>query len=409
MNQLHPVPFLGITGTNGKTSTLLMLKFILESAGVRPAVLDSWKGEQSFSRAAAHARAANAHCLLAEIPAEALYHRQISGSLFQAGGLTNVSLDHLSICHTPERYHKLKQLFFATLPDHAKAVFNADDPEALSFAQEGNQDFVSYALDYPYAMIMGTNVKKSGLGMEFTLSVNSDFISLTNQIVTPGSAQIRLPVTGRHNVTNALLASAFALLFNVDLEVIATSLGNFPGIRRNMEIIASNHYLIVDDSARNPVAISTALSALRQLNEGRILILHGLYGGGGTAMNRCNAVELARWLENNRESMLFVTRSMYHSKSRHQVRLSEEKAFFNALRDHGTDFAYFPDLPDAIESILSHASAGDAVLLLGGPVLNRAREIVLRAIGETSAGPMPAGLALADSFAHVQPIAGNPT
>jgi len=152
-----------------------------------------------------------------------------------------------------------------------------------------------------------------------------------------------------------------------------------------MEIIKVGGFTLVDDAATNPAALAAALKAADTLPAARILLLHGLYGGGGQVLNRCNALELAAWSKKHPGSRLFVTRSLYHCRKKHQVQLHEEKAFFQALQETGTEFAYFPDLPDAASSLLSHAAPGDLLFLLGGPVLNRAQEILLRAAGSGAA------------------------
>ncbi|HHX74238.1 MAG TPA: hypothetical protein GX699_04970 [Firmicutes bacterium] len=403
--QTPPQPLFGFTGTNGKTAAVLLTGFILSRCGLSPAVLDTWKGNISFARFQRQAATDKNDCLLVEVPVDALRLRHISGESFAGAALTNLSLDHLKSCRTQKQYTAIKAAFFARLPAGAKVFVNADDPQSLSLAEEGHVEYLTYAVRYPNAMIVAGNLQRKNMGYTFDLTVKADFSGFGGVTVAPGSAPVRLRLTGLHNVANALLAAAVSLLFVPDVEAVARALSAFPGMRRNMEIIRFNGFTVVDDAATNPAALAAALTAADTLPAARILLLHGMYGGGGQVLNRCNALELAAWKKKHSGSRLFVTRSMYRCRKKHQVHLHEEKAFLTALQDTGTEFAYFPDLPDAVESLLSHAAPGDLLLLLGGPVLNRAQELLLHAAGGSLFHPAAGRQAESDA----QALLPNPT
>ncbi|HZK25213.1 MAG TPA: Mur ligase family protein [Oscillospiraceae bacterium] len=406
------IPLLGVTGTNGKTTTILILGFILEQCGLKPTVLDSWKGTVFLEQAMQQAAAQASDCLLIEVPVDALRRKQLNGRAFQCGALTNLSLDHLTSCHTPDRYLDYKAGFFAQLPERAKAVINADDPSALSLAQEGHVDYITYATHYHNAMIIATNVKQLQTTTNFELKVNEEFVSLNQKIISPASATVQLPLLGLHNVANALLAATLALLFVPDLQAVAQALNRFPGIRRKMEVIPLAQGYLLDDAAHNPAAIQAALATIKDFAADSIYLLHGIYGGGGPKLNEYNARELAHWIQQNPQCQLFITRSMYHCKSKQQVRLHEEKAILRELKEKDIDFAYFPDLADAIDSLLTHLhSSNDLLVFLGGHVLDRASDLLIRAAGERPEGNLliPSELALLPRELDTQTISHNPS
>jgi UDP-N-acetylmuramyl tripeptide synthase len=402
---------IGITGTNGKTGTILLLAFILGQLGYRPAVLDSWRGIRALEKAGRTADDAQSHILLAEVPVEALRQHRLTGDMFDCGILTNLSVDHLTACGTPERYHDLKYSFFQSLPSRGTAVLPADDPIALSLAGEIRHNFISYALSYSRAMITAENIRPNGHRQDFQLCVTSELPLAYGKTLLPCSAGVRLPMAGLHNVANALAAASLALWLTGDLSGIAGAISRFPGIRRNLEIIATDTIRIVDDGACNPAATRSALLATEAIYGPRIHVLHGIYGGGGQTVNRLNARELACFMHKHPESHLFVTRSMYHSKSRDRVRLEEEKAFLDELKKEQVDFYYYPDLPDACESILSHAGQGGLILMVGGATLNRARDMMLQATGEKRASHalIPSGLIAAGHYPCGQAAIINPS
>ncbi|NLM51272.1 MAG: hypothetical protein GX197_00380 [Firmicutes bacterium] len=375
MNTLGQIkPIIGITGTNGKTSSILMAKFILQANGCKPLTADTWKGAANFLRLTKQLQAEAWDCLLVEVPAEALQQKKIAIENFAAGALTNLSLDHLTTCRTPKQYLNTKASFLNGLPQNAKLIINADDPQALALAEEGHVEYITYATSYPNAMLVAKNIRQHGFATQFELTLSAEINTFTQTVISPGSAKVVLPLLGRHNVSNALLAAAIALLCLGDLQAVAKSLSRLPGIRRNLEIITPSPVLAIDDAAHNPAAIQAALTAIESLNHKRTLLLHGIYGRGGHILNQKNARQLSAWLKKYRQNRLFVTSSLYHTKNKYQVRISEEKAFLHELKENGIDFAYYPHLPDAVDSMLKEAKTGDLILFLGGHVLNRARD-----------------------------------
>lgn len=398
-------PTIGVTGTNGKTTSLLMAKHIMEKCGLKPAVLDTWRGDVTYQKFLANTASNIVDCLLLEVPVETLRQNQLSGSSFHVGALTNLASDHLNSCRNLENYYHHKAKFLNELPQGAKAIFNADDPQALTLARDGQHHLITYALNYGSAIIVAENIRFRGLTSTFNLRVTEEWTGLNNRVVEPGSACVHLPAIGAHNISNALLAVTLALYMNIDLQEAANALGSFPGIRRRLEVLTRNHFLVLDDAALNPLAIYAAISAIKTFHKGRLVILHGIYGGGGQAINRENARELYRWLSINPDDLLFITRGMYHTKNKYQVQMGEEKACLGTLKENGVPFAYYPDLPDAIDSFLYHAQEGDVLLLLGGPVLHQAGDILQTTLGEK----IIQRTVIRSALSPLQPVSANPT
>ncbi len=361
-------PVLAVLGTSGKTSSLLLTRFILEQLGKKTAAMDTWKGPLAFARFREQSLAAASDCLLVEVPFTVLSQKQLAGPAFQAAALTN-------LCPVqPEAAWQLAAVssFYGELAEGARAVFNADDRLALGIASEGDLDFITFAIDYPNAMVVAENIESSGFASRFDLAVKGEFTTLSGQVVMPGTSPAFLPAGGRHNISNSLVSACLCLLMGEELSAVAGTMARFPGIRRNLEIIYRGDFLIVDDAANDPTAVSAVLTAVTGIAWRRLIVLHGMAGGAGVLLNSRLASELAAWIRKGHIHNLILTRSMYHCPVRHRVLVAEEKACLGRLREEGVDFSYFPDLSDALESALWQAEPGDLVLLLGGPVLNRA-------------------------------------
>ncbi|MBS4023272.1 MAG: hypothetical protein KGZ79_12770 [Dethiobacter sp.] len=402
-------PIFAVTGSNGKTTAVLLTKFVLEYQGIKTAVLDNWKGCTAFEKQKERASWDGTSCLLVEAPVEMLRQRRLPTSMFKAAALLNLAAEHPCGTRGKNKSYRLISSFFNELPEGARAILNVDDPQALSLVQDGPYNLITFATDYSNAMVVATNVQYSGLTATFDLQVNGELISLSGQVIMPATCTVYLPMAGRHNISNALLAAIISLLMGVNLQDIGKALSLFPGIRRQLEVVYNGYALIIDDSAQNPAAIRAVLDTVEKLDRRRVIIVHGLSGGSGGEINSQNAMEMAGWLAARPRDSLLVTRSMYHVKNRHRVQLDEEKAFFNTLREKETDFAYFPDLPDVLESALSHAQEDDVVLLLGGPVLNRAQELLIQILGDNFPALVPGAPVPLVKAGFTQGISVNPS
>ncbi len=409
MTAITEKPVIAVTGSNGKSTTMLMTSFILECHGLKTAVLDNKKGGTAFTKLFERAKLDGSACLLLEAPVNALRQQSLPVQDFNSVALLNLANGQLSGAGGKNNPSIISS-FLDKLPANARIVLNADNPDVISLVQE-NRNLITYALDYENAMVIAANVQYQGLFSSFDLTVKNEFTCLNGQVIMPGSCPVRLPAAGGHNISNALAAAVLSLLMGVDLAGIAHALARFPGVRRNLEVIDDSRALIIDDAAQNAAAIRAALAAAGSLGKRRLLILHGLCGGSGEEQNRSNALELAERLRMNREDLLFVTQSMYHSRSRHRVRIREEKAFFIALKEKNTVFAYYPDLPDALESALYSTEEDDILLLLGGPVLNKAAGILQQILGRQRdfTSILPGEILPMEQNTHSQGVTANPT
>lgn len=410
MKDIKKAPLIfAVIGSTGKTTSVILTRFILERSGLKPAALDNWRGSHFFYLL--RDAAAEADCVLAEVPLNILRQNHINHELFQLIAISNLLPERTGNEVSESWQYKAASRYFENLAEGTTAVFNADDPVSLSLAREGLTDFITYAISYPNAMIIASDLKTTGLSSSFNLTVSDEFTNLHGQIVMPGLYPVDLSLGGRHNVSNSLLSACICLQLGLSLAAIAGALSSFPGIRRNLELIFEGGFKVIDDAAQNPRAIAAALSAVITLPAEKLIILHGITGGGGVALNRANARELAAWLHKGKDTYLILTKSMYHCPKRYSVQISEEKAFLSTLKEEGIDFSYYPDLPDALESALWQAQSGDLVVLLGGPGLNRAAEMILRVLGERSSKTVlvPSAMITVPDLASNQPVAANPT
>ncbi|HEV7862784.1 MAG TPA: UDP-N-acetylmuramyl-tripeptide synthetase, partial [Acidimicrobiia bacterium] len=220
---------LGVTGTNGKTTTTWLLEAIARAAGLRAGVIGTigaridgvpLPGERTTPEAtelqALLARMVGAGVSLAavEVSSHALVMHRVDGTRFAAACFTNLSHDHLDFHAGLDDYFEAKALLFDPARTEAAAA-NLDDPHGAEIARRADAAGLSvlgFGLEAPAAVVRAEGLDAGPDGNSFRL-------------VTPyGSAAVRSPLVGRFNASNALAAAATALAAGLDVEAVAAGL-----------------------------------------------------------------------------------------------------------------------------------------------------------------------------------------
>ncbi|MDX6682890.1 MAG: UDP-N-acetylmuramoyl-L-alanyl-D-glutamate--2,6-diaminopimelate ligase [Solirubrobacteraceae bacterium] len=269
----------GVTGTNGKTTTAYLLRALLEAAGHRTGLLGTVKSvvggvDHEVARTtpeaidlqatfAAMRAAGDTHCVM-EVSSHALALCRADAIHWAAAIFTNLTQDHLDFHPTMEDYFAAKRrLFFDGRPQ--VAVIDVDDPYGARLARElrGVTPVVTFAIDAPGADLRAT-------------AVRSDFGGST---FSAGGLDLRSPLPGRFNVLNVLGAVATARALGVDDETIVAALpriGRVPG--RFESIDEGQEFALLVDYAHTPDSLENVLAAARPLTSGRLLCVFGCGG-----------------------------------------------------------------------------------------------------------------------------------
>ncbi len=272
----------GITGTNGKTTTAFLVRALLEAAGRRCGLLGtvtSFLGgvEHPVTRTTAEAidlqrdfRAmrdgGDVACAM-EVSSHALRLGRADGIHFAAAIFTNLTQDHLDFHPTMEDYYLAKRALFTVVPD--STIVNLDDPYGRRLADEltaAGRAPLTFAIDRD-ATYRAIDVESGFAGSRFT--------ALTPE----GPIALRTPLPGRFNVQNVLGAVAAVRALGVPLETIAAALpqaGRVPG--RFEPVDEGQPFAVLVDYAHTPDSLENVLRAARALTDGR---LHCVFGCGG--------------------------------------------------------------------------------------------------------------------------------
>jgi UDP-N-acetylmuramoyl-L-alanyl-D-glutamate--2,6-diaminopimelate ligase len=280
----HPsrdMTVVGITGTNGKTTTAYLLGALFEAAGSKCGILGTVVyrvGREERAAARTTPEAPDVQRLLREmaevgckacameVSSHALALHRVDGTRFAAAVFTNLTRDHLDFHGDMETYFLAKRRLFEMLPDDGTAVINADDARSASLSGLV-RGTVTYAIDRP-ADIKAGNIALSLDGIAFTASTPAGPIAVRSRLV------------GRANVYNALATVATGIALSIAPEVIVQALGSVAGVPGRFQVVSEpgDDITVVVDYAHTDDALKNLLETARPL-AGRQLIT--VFGCGG--------------------------------------------------------------------------------------------------------------------------------
>ncbi len=280
----HPsaeLQVVGITGTNGKTTTAYLVASILEAAGRSCGILGTVAYRVGRrERVAPHTTpeapelqallremvSAGCSACAMEVSSHALALRRADEIRFAAGIFTNLTRDHLDFHADMDDYFRAKRRLFELLPPGAPGVVNLDDPRGPALAASVPRA-VTYAVNRPADVSPGP------------LACSLDGLSF--EIRTPRARlHARSPLVGRANVYNILAAAAAALALDVPPEAVERGIQALEGVPGRFQIVSTPHdeVTVVVDYAHTDDALRSLLETARPLARGRLITLFGCGG-----------------------------------------------------------------------------------------------------------------------------------
>ncbi|HMJ79294.1 MAG TPA: UDP-N-acetylmuramoyl-L-alanyl-D-glutamate--2,6-diaminopimelate ligase [Iamia sp.] len=337
----HPsesLAVLGITGTNGKTTVVSLLGSILDAAGWPAATIGTLTGARTTPEAPelqaqlAEAVRSGARAVAIEVSSHALDLHRIDGTRVAVAGFTNLSPDHLDHHETMEAYFTAKaRLFTPELAD--RAVVCTDDTHGRLLRDSAQ-------------------VPTLGIGLD---DVEDLELSPTGSRFRWRGLDVTVPLAGRFNVRNALVAAEVAVAAGLAPDVVARGLAEAPPVPGRMEPVdAGQPFAVVVDYAHTPDGLEQVIATLREVASGRIIIVFGC-GGDRDATKRPLMGEAASGAD-----LVILTSD--------NPRSEDPGAIIEAVRagiPPDTDLLVEPQREVAIERALAAASPGDTVLLAG--------------------------------------------
>jgi len=273
----------GITGTNGKTTTAFLLRSMLTMDGRGNGLvgtLGAWLGNTheplanttpdaiELQRLLARMVDDNLETAVMEVSSHALCQHRVDGVAFDVGVFTNLTPDHLDYHGTMEAYGAAKAKLFEELSEDATAVLNASDPASRILRLSTRARVLHYGIDDP-ADVRGRITRLDAEGSAFHLTAPEFGLD----------EHVHCRLVGRHNVMNALAASAAALALGLPPAAVTTGLQGLPAVPGRLQPVeCGQDFRVFVDYAHTPDALEQVLALLRPLTRGS---LHVVFGCGG--------------------------------------------------------------------------------------------------------------------------------
>ena len=357
----HPadhMTMVGITGTNGKTTTTYLLKAILEQAlGAKVGLIGTNQnmiGEEvipterttpeSFEVQRLFARMRDAGCthVVMEVSSHALVLDRVYGVEYEVGVFTNLTQDHLDFHHPMEEYCAAKSILFRSC---RSGVYNADDGWSERLMAEATCKTLSY----------GVNTE-ADLRAEH-LELESDHIAFT-AVTGEGTAKIRVGIPGGFMVYNTLDVLGAALMLGVSLEQSAQVLAGVKPVKGRVEVVPTpgKDYTILIDYAHSPDGLENVLRSVKGFAKGRTVALFGC-GGDRDKTKRPKMGRIAAEIAD------FVMGTTDNPRTEKPADIIAD--ILPGMEGLDTPRVVVEDRIEAIHYCMDHALPGDVIVLCG--------------------------------------------
>ncbi|NUM56081.1 MAG: UDP-N-acetylmuramoyl-L-alanyl-D-glutamate--2,6-diaminopimelate ligase [Candidatus Hydrogenedentes bacterium] len=361
-NPSKQMTVIGITGTNGKTTSARMVQHILRTGGSRCAFFGTIGydiagtmhaakhttpfGEELAEMFAKAYDAGESHIVM-EVSSHALDQERIAGIRYRVGAFTNLTQDHLDYHKDMDSYRRAKLMLFERIEgSDAFTAVNNDDPCAPAFVAASRVRCHTFG-DRADCRAEKTSV--TARETRFTLA-------------TPwGAAPVKMRMLGKHNVSNALCAAAICGGLGVPVQAIADALGtlrNVPG--RFEHVDAGQDFQVIVDYAHTDDGLRNVLTAARGICEGRVIVVFGC-GGDRDKTKRPKMGAVAAELAD----FAIVTSDNPRSEDPERILLDIEVGLQHANKRKYDDYEMILDRSEAIRRATAIAKPGDLIMIAG--------------------------------------------
>ncbi len=355
-NPSNKMKIIGVTGTNGKTTTTHIIKKILDGAGIKCGVigtLGTYYGDVYIEPTLTTPDPIALHKILndmykngvkvvaMEVSAHALYYDKVFGINFEVGVLTNFTQDHLDFFKNMDEYKKAKKKLF-TNSRSKFCVINADDEFGASLIN-GKGKFISYGIENP-SDVFAIDVKSAVSGNDFV-------INLFDVVF-----EVKLGLIGRFNVYNALSAGTAAALVGTPIEKIKVGLNGLKTIDGRLEKVFDGDFCVYVDYAHTPDGLYKTLFALKEVCKGKLICVFGC-GGNRDGDKR----EIMGEISGNLSDFTVITSDNPRFEEPMDIIREIEKGMLKVSKN----YVVVQDRAEGISYALNLAKKNDIVLVAG--------------------------------------------
>lgn len=349
---------IGVTGTNGKTTTTNLIKTVIEKCtGAKVGLIGTnhnMIGErivetthttpESFELQKLFREMADEGCqyVVMEVSSHALYLDRVWGLRFQVGVFNNLTHEHLDFHNTMDAYAEAKAILMGL---SERAVINLDDDYAQVMIEAATGSVMTFSAETDKADIVAKRIKLSAGKIEFC-ALTMDKLQT-----------IELGIPARFTVYNALAATATGLELGFGLEMIAEALKTSTGVKGRLEVVPTDRdFTVIIDYAHKPYALENIISTFREFAVGRVVTLFGC-GGDRDKTKRPLMGEIAARLSD------FVIVTSDNPRTEEPGKIIED--ILAGMKETKTPYIVIENRREAIGWAIKNAQPNDIIILAG--------------------------------------------
>ncbi|MFW6022535.1 MAG: Mur ligase family protein [Halanaerobiaceae bacterium] len=397
----NKINLIGITGTNGKTTTTHLIYHLLnhthlkddiknippKKAGLIGTVqVDTGKTSKPGNLTTPDPVSLQKYLLdmvdnglkfaCIEISSHGIKLDRIKGNQFSVKVGTNITADHFDLHPNFDDYKNVKRSFLEDKSKDTLVLLNSDNNYIKSFGVIAKKQ-LNFAI-HKNADIIAKNISQWKKGQSFIYELKKS-IKNANNYIKPCTIPIKMNLPGEHNIYNALIAITIAYYYNTPIEVIQNFFENFQGIWRRMQFIYDEEFTIIDDCAHNPGSYNAIFNSINNMNFNKLIIVNSLRGNRGIKINEENANTISSFLKELREKEYFLITTNCNDvvQKIDKVKKQEEKAFLRILEKNNVKYEHLDLLEPALQKALKKVSNNDIILLVGPHAMDNAGNMVL--------------------------------
>ena len=348
---------IGVTGTNGKTTTTYMIKSVAEKCGLKVGLIGTIRniiGDRVISTQRTTPESTELQeimrmmadegvdLVVMEVSSHSLDQERVYGIEFEIGGFTNLTQDHLDYHKTFDNYLAAKKKLFER---SGFAVINADDPYSGKLLEGIDIPRMTYAVREP-ADIYANDIEICVRDVEFDMTCPE------------GTAHISVPIPGLFNVFNAMLAAGVCLKLGFPLDKIAEGLADVSGVTGRMESLPTDGFpfSVILDFAHTPDGLINLLTSVREFAKGRVISVFGCGGDRDHAKRPIMGEAAGRYSD-------FCVVTSDNPRSEDPMAIIGN--VLDGVNKTAVEYVVIQNRREAIKYALTHAKPDDVIVLAG--------------------------------------------
>lgn len=370
---------IGITATNGKTTTAFMVDSILEEdkrkTGMIGTVLTRYADVmipsvlttpesltlQSYFRDMKDKGVTDVTMEVSSSAQELYRNKNID---FDIVTFNNLGREHIDQHGSFENYFRYKSRLIRHAKEGALAILNADDEKIISLKDKTKAQVLSFSLENNEADFGIQDLDLSTGKGKFVFKINRD-IKIKDFILEKSEFEIELGSVGYSSVMNSIVAIIVALCLEIDRETIKKALKDFKGVERRFELIFDEEFKILDDHFANEKNIDATMETLKEMDYKNLNILYAIRGKRGVEVNREITERLVKWIKILKPKSLSATLSKDTVKEKDRVTDEELKVFKDILEKNNIECKIYDTLEESVNDSIDLLENDDVLLLAG--------------------------------------------